>query len=139
MNNALAIALKKIGMCLDYQALYSMEPDFNEIGLTVQTTPQNRMILCKIQDNKPLAESIIDDYIFIGGLDTATNEISERATEKIKEFVKEAAGEKGEIKNIARPWRDGLRMYGKAVRLEEGTYPDKEPINENKNYPVIES
>jgi hypothetical protein len=139
MNNALAIALKKIGMCLDYQALYSMEPDFNEIGLTVQTTPQNRMILCKIHDNKPLAESIIDDYIFIGSLDTATNEISERATEKIKEFVKEAAGEKSEIKNIARPWRDGLRMYGKAVRLEEGTYSDKNPINESSNYPVIES
>jgi len=139
MENALSRALRKVEMCLDYQALYSMEPDFNEIGLTVQTTPNRRMILCKIQDNKPLAESIIDDYIYIGSLETATNEISERASTKICSFIKAAAGDKGEIKNIARDWQDGLRMYGQAFSIKEGKYQkDGQTISES-TYNIIES
>jgi hypothetical protein len=128
-------------MCLDYQALYSMEPDFNEIGLTVQTTPNKRMILCKIQDNKPLAESIIDDYIYIGSLETATREISERAADKIGNFVKAAAGEAGKIENIARNWQDGLRMYGQAFSIKEGKYlGEGKTLTEDKDgYQVIES
>ena len=140
MNNALTIALRKINMCLDYQAVYSMEPDFNEIGLTVQTTSNNRMILCKIKNGRPLAESIIDDYMYIGSLDTATNEVSERAINKIVEFMHSAGGEKGELKNVARDWQDGLRIYGKSVRIAEGTWDGEggRTITES-TYPMVEN
>jgi len=138
MVNSLSMVLGKIDLCIDYQALYAMEPDFNEVGLTVQTTSNKRMILCRIQDGKPLAESIIDHYIFIGTLEDSAREISERASEKIKSFVKQAAGERDEIKNIARSWKDGLRMYGQAVRLKEGEEKEGNVISEDKEYPLME-
>jgi hypothetical protein len=50
-------------------------------------------------------------------------------------FIVNARGNKGELKNLARKWQDGLRMYGQAVTVEEKI---KGPIAENKNYPMIE-
>jgi hypothetical protein len=109
----------KIRQCIDYQSLYALEDEFNKVGLTTQTTSQNRMILCRLVNNRPKADKIVDDYIFIGSLDTATSEISDRAAQKIVDFAMNAKGKKSEVKNIARVWRNGVRMYESTIAITE--------------------
>lgn len=110
--------LRRIKACFDYQSLHAMEPNFNEVGLTIQTTAKNRMILCKIKNNKPLAKEVGLDYIFIGGLDNKDQEYSDRIEQKIIDFVLNNASNKTEIKNIARVWRNGLRVYENTIAVE---------------------
>jgi hypothetical protein len=107
----------KIEQSIDYQCLYALEEEFNKVGLTVQTTAKNRLILCKLREGRPLAESIVDDYIFIGSLDTMTNELSDRTTSKISDFVRTNAGNPGKVQNVARVWRNGLRMYEATISI----------------------
>jgi hypothetical protein len=109
----------KIRQCIDYQSLYALESDLNGVGLTFQTTSQNKMILCKLRGGRPKADKIVDDYIFVGSLDTAGDEISDRAAQKIVDFVLNAKGKKGTVKDIARVWRDGLRMYENTIAVSE--------------------
>jgi len=107
----------KIGQCIDYQSLYALEESFNKCGMTIQTTSRNRMILCKLRDGKPVTESIVDDYIFIGNLDDLSHEISDRASIKISDFVRTNVGKSSKVENIARVWRNGLRMYESTIKI----------------------
>ncbi|MEM3097454.1 MAG: hypothetical protein QXU32_01875 [Nitrososphaerales archaeon] len=107
----------KINRCIDYQSLYALEDDFNQVGLTIQSTPNNRMILCRIVDGKPYAQRAIDDYIFIGGLDSALNELTDRAAMKICDFVRTNASNADKIRNVARVWRNGLKMYESTISI----------------------
>ena len=109
--------INRIRACFDYQSLYAMEDGFNSIGLTIQTTAKNRMILCRIVDNKAKASAVGEDYIFIGGLDNS-QEYTERAEQKIVDFILNNASEKSEVKDTARVWRNGLRMYESTIVVE---------------------
>lgn len=111
--------LHKISQCLDFQNLYALEEDFNKVGLTIQTTSKNRMILCKLRKGKPLAEKVIDDFIFIGTLDNPTRELSENMAEKISDFVRNNQSKPDKVKDLARVWRNGLRMYEDIVVVNE--------------------
>ena len=110
-KSSLGSLLYKIGQCIDYQNLYALEESFNKVGLTVQTTSHNRMLLCKLVNGGPITENVVDDYIFIGSLDNVTKEITKEAAEKIMDFVRTNAGQAGKVENVARAWRNGLRMY----------------------------
>lgn len=103
--------IQKILGCIDYQSIYALEDDFNKVGLTVQTTSSNRVILCKLIDGKIKADKVIEDYIFIGSLDKSCEEISNRAAEKIVMFVSANKGSPSKLMDTPRAWRDGLRMY----------------------------
>jgi len=105
----------KIRQCIDYQSLYALEDEFNKIGLTIQTTQKNRMILCKLVDGKPIANNVIEDFIFVGSYQQAETELSDRAIEKIIDFVGNNQGAPSKVENLARAWRNGLRMYGKTL------------------------
>lgn len=107
----------KIGQCTDYQCLYALEEAFNSCGLTVQTTSNSRMILCKLRNGKPITEQVIDDYIFIGSLDERAKELSDRVSEKICDFVRTNAGKASKVENVARVWRNGLRLYESTLRI----------------------
>ncbi len=124
MNNKVDKVVHKVRQCIDYQSLYAMEKDANSIGLTIQTTSHNRMILCKIKNHKPVADNIIDDYIFIGSLNTATNEISDGAMQKIIDWMMNNNGPTSIVKDMARVWRNGLKMYESSIRI----------MNEDINY-----
>lgn len=117
---------EQINQSADYQGVYVLESSLNKIGLTIQTTTNNRMILCKLRDNKPLVENVVDDYIFIGSLDTATKGLSECAVNKIVDFVRVSAGPAGSLKNVPRIWHNGLKIYGSTVPI----------MNEDKQYSV---
>jgi len=105
----------KIRQCIDYQSLYALEDEFNKIGLTIQTTQKNRMILCKLVAGKPIANNVIEDFIFVGSYQQAETELSDRAVEKIIDFVGNNQGAPSKVENLARAWRNGLRMYGKTL------------------------
>jgi hypothetical protein len=90
---------------------------YNQCGLTVQTTANKRQILAKLRGGKPVAKEVISDFIFIGSLDNATQEMTDRACRKICDFVRTNVGKKGKIKNMARVWRNGLRMYDASIAV----------------------
>lgn len=107
----------KLGGCIDYQSVYALEEDFNKAGLTIQTTANNRIILCKLNNGKPIANSIVEDYIFVGSLDTSINELSDRAVMKISDFVRTNASFADTVRNIPRVWRNGLKMYESSISI----------------------
>jgi hypothetical protein len=135
--DALATLINKIHQCTDYQTLYALESDFNQVGLTIQTTANSRMILCKIVDSKPKASEAMKDYIYIGSLDISAQSISIEFVLKVIIFVVNAKGPKGELKNLARKWQDGLRMYGQAITVEE-TIKGTAITEDKNNYQMIE-
>ncbi len=57
--------------------------------------------------------------IFVGNLSEATKELSENVSQKISDFVRNNAGEPGKIENLARVWRNGLRMYDSIIVVNE--------------------
>lgn len=116
-NKELHRLIHKIGQCIDYQSLYALEESFNKCGMTVQTTSRNRMILCRLVSGRPISENIVDDYIFIGSLDELSRELTDRSSEKICDFVRTNAGPPSKVENIAKVWRNGLRMYESSVRI----------------------
>lgn len=109
--------LVKIDRCIDYRTLYALEDDFNRCGLTIQTTGSDRMVLCKLRDGKPITKDIIDDYIFIGDVDDANREPSERAISRILDFVKNNHGPAGTVDKATRSWRNGLKMYEASIPI----------------------
>lgn len=111
--------LYKVSQCIDYQNLYALEEEMNKVGLSVQTTSNNRMILCRLLEGKVVTEKVIDDYIFIGSLNDATRELSESQIQKISDFIRNRSGPSGKVENLARVWRNGVRMYDSIMVVNE--------------------
>lgn len=107
----------KLARCIDYQSVYALEEDFNKVGLTVQSTSNHRMILCKLRDGKAVSNSVVEDYIFIGSHETAINELTDRAVMKMSDFVRTNAGLADVVRNTARVWRNGLKMYESTITI----------------------
>ena len=107
----------KIRQCIDFQSIYALENEFNKVGLTVQTTNNSRVILCKIIEWKPYAKQVIDDYIFIGSLDNSLAELTDRTASKIVDFINNNRGASTVIQDIPRTWRNGLKMYEQNIAI----------------------
>jgi len=107
----------KIRQCIDFQSIYALENEFNKVGLTVQTTNNSRVILCKIIEGKPYAKQVIDDYIFIGSLDNSLAELTDRTASKIVDFINNNRGASTVIQDIPRTWRNGLKMYEQNIAI----------------------
>jgi len=119
-NVALQELLFKLQNCPTYSSMYDLESRFNEVGLSIQITTKNRMILCKIVNGKPHCKDVVDDYIFIGSLRDRDVEISERMLDCIVNFVTNAASsEPAEIVDAPRKWQDGVRLYGRVLSVNE--------------------
>ena len=134
--------IDKLTRCLDYQSVYALEEEFNKAGLTIQTTSNNRIILCRLQEGKAVTENIIDDYIFIGSLETAINEITDRAVMKISDFIRTNASAADKVRNTARVWRNGLKMYESTVIImnedkQISAMPDAQPMGFQDRIKII--
>ncbi len=116
--------LVKVSGCPNYRTLYAMEADFNSAGLTIQTTTGNRIILCRLVKGRPVAKEAMTDFIFIGSLDGADRDLDDRVSQKICDFISNTEGPAGTVKDIARSWRNGLRMYESSIAI----------VNEDINY-----
>ena len=106
--------ISKIDKCVNYEMLFCLEEDFNTIGLTLQPTKQNKMVLCIIKDGIPSANRIFEDYVHIGSLEDRSKEISLRLIDCIKEFIVEHAGVASIPINDGRSWQ----------KIQNGLYGD---------------
>ncbi len=114
----LANLINKICDATNYQTLYALEADFNNVGLTMQITEKGTAAICKIKDHKPLATKPVEDHVYVGNLDNAPDAIGCDVIIKIIRFIVNAKGEKSEIKNVARGWKNELSMYGDSIKSE---------------------
>jgi len=118
-NSSLQELIYKVKNSVTCSCLYALEDNFNSVGLTLQTTTKNRMVLCKIKNNRPYCKEFMDDYIFIGTADE-DKELSKRAIECVIEFIMNAASDKpAKLKDKQRNWQDGISMYGKIIVVNE--------------------
>jgi len=117
MDN-LARLVNKICDATTYQTLYSLEEDFNNVGLTMQFTKKGDAAICKIKDDKPSVANPMEDHIYIGSLDNAPDIIGCDAVIKIIKFIVNAKGSKAEVKNTPRGWKNELSMYGNSIKVE---------------------
>lgn len=111
--------MSKIEMCPDYGSLFTMEEEFNKIGLTIAPTASHKVILCKIKDNKPNATKIFEDFMFVGSHLKPELELSPRLVECISSFIKKVAGMPMVIDKNQKTWLQGLAMYGEAFGVEQ--------------------
>lgn len=90
------------------------------------------MILCKLREGRAVTEHAIDDYIFIGSAENAISELTDRAVSKIGDFIRTNAGEADKLQNVARVWRNGLKMYESTISImNEDTLADDGVISES--------
>jgi hypothetical protein len=121
--------LKKINKCVNYEMLFCLEEAFNSVGLTLQPTKQNRMVLCTVQDGKPRAGRIFEDYIHIGSLESRSESIPQPLLKCISDFVIENAGSPCDIKNSGSSWQESQNsLYGLAMEIN----PDHNKISLGK-------
>jgi DNA repair exonuclease SbcCD ATPase subunit len=83
LSDEMSSLLGAIDGCTQYNEIYKLEEAFNQVGMTIQKTTNERNILCRCQDNKIVTENVIDDFIFIG----PAKRLHEGVVNKIKSFV----------------------------------------------------
>ncbi len=128
-NLNLSKLLFKIKNCVKYEYLYFLEEDFNRVGLTLQNTISDNMVLCCIKEGKAKAESIMEDYIFVGTIKERKEEISPRMTESIVNFIMQNASDPAAIQVSERKWQNGVATYGQIVILGEDINKIAQNIN----------
>lgn len=99
--------INKIKHCDNPQMLLQMEDEFNAVGMSVQLTNSDKVLLCKINDGRPTASKIFEDYVPVGLL---TCELSNRAIDRIIGFLIENYSERSEIAGSKNTGNFGL--YG---------------------------
>jgi len=98
--------LEKIDKCANFEMLFCLEEDFNSIGMTLQPTKQNKMVLCMIENGVPSARRMFEDYIHIGSLEDRSEEIPGRLRECIREFAEDKATEASKVAKTGRSWQN---------------------------------
>ena len=112
--------LYKLRNCLNWDALFALEEDFNQIGLTLQPTTKERVVLCKIKDGQPSAERICEDYMFLANATERNTTLSERHIEVISDFCINASSAPATLEgNPRRKWMHGVQTYGKIIVVNE--------------------
>jgi hypothetical protein len=102
-----------------FNTLLLLESDYNAIGLTLQISPHNRALLCKIVDNKPFVEEVLVDYIFVCPVKDKDNVISDNIKQHIIDFILNAASAPSQVRDTPRKWQEGTRTYGNVVLVNE--------------------
>lgn len=111
--------LYKVKNLVYFDTIFALEEDFNRIGLTIQISGNNRVILCQIKEGRPSAKMVMEDYMFLGPFSMATgkHEISERLVSSITDFIMNKAGEPAAVQNVPRKWQQGVKTYGHVIRI----------------------
>ncbi len=94
--------------CLD--DFMTLESKFNQIGMTIQRTVGNNVILCKIVNNRPQANNLLEDYVFI--CKNRNNALDENRIRLIQKFILENADDPSFIQN-----RDHTDFGGMNIRF----------------------
>lgn len=101
--------------CFDYGTLYSLEESFNRIGLTIQPTCGGDMILCRLIEGKPVAESLGDDHLYVGTQSRPRDEMPHKLIKCVLEFIDAVGSSPAVVVSQKQPSRTGhAGFYGKA-------------------------
>jgi len=111
--------LYKIRNLVYLDTIFSLEEDFNRIGLTVQLSSGNRAILCKIVEGRAAASSVMDDYMFLGSFagTEAKQEVPPKLIATLSDFVMNKAGASAKVTSAPRRWQHGIKTYGQIIRI----------------------
>lgn len=99
VNDDLEKLLAKLDESTNYDDVYALEEDFNRIGMSIHQTTNNRLILCKSVNGKPVVENVLNDYIFIGDANKSDKRFTDGVVNKIIDFVKENAGQSSQCES----------------------------------------
>ena len=106
--------------CFDFGSLYSLEEEFNKIGLTIQPTRGGDMVLCQLVDDLPVAESLGVDHLFVGVQYRPRDEIQHKLAKCILEFIDSASGKSSKLSIPNRHPRTGhAGLYGQAPQAPQ--------------------
>lgn len=104
--------------CFDFGTLYSLEEEFNQIGLTIQPTCGGDMVLCKLMAGKPVAESLGLDHLFVGAQSRPRDGMPHKLIKCVLEFIDSASGESSVPVPIERRPRTGhTGFYGQFFEI----------------------
>ena len=119
-RDTLESLLWKLKKCPKFEYIYTLEEDFNKVGLTIQKTVGNNLILCRIDEGKACIHNVVDDYIFIGSLKESKNEISDRMSDFMADFMLNNYGPPSKvIDEDGRPYRGSNVSAGKIIIANE--------------------
>jgi len=118
--------------CYDRKSLYSLEPELNTIGLTIQKTNNNQYVLCRIKDGRPTLGKPIYDHIYIGNTNNELSPIPNKLIKTILRFINKHRGEPAAITNEHNSFSGHTQLYGK-IFAHSNHLTDKQP---NKEEPV---
>jgi len=110
--------LHKLKYIISCSCLFALEEEFNNCGLSLQTTTKGRTILCRIKDGRPQCKEFVKDYIYVGVADE-DREFSQRILERMVEFVISAASDPDKITKDMPKWQDNTSLYGKIIMVNE--------------------
>jgi len=104
--------------CFDFGTLYSLEEEFNKIGLTIQPTCGGDMILCRLVNNIPVAESLGVDHLYVGTQSRPRDEMPHKLIKCVLEFIDMACGSPAKPTNTKQSHHTGhTGFYGKALEV----------------------
>ena len=119
MEESLYKLLQRVNRCATYENLKKLEENFNSIGLTIQSSISNNLLLCKIVENAPASSELGEDHIFIASSKELDNEISERRLDILSDFIKEMADEPAELVDDKEPLSGASPIAGTIVVMHE--------------------
>lgn len=113
--------IDRVQLCYSWRNLCELRKKLIEHGLTIEPTTSGRMILCRIEHGKPVYESVIDDYIFLGNKEQLDEEISSRTAEVICSFIERNASGPAKLSNYQPPQyaRASTAFYGTPLQIDE--------------------
>jgi hypothetical protein len=115
VNPNLPVVVGKLQGCPNFRTLYALEKTFNQVGLTIQHTPQNWMVLCRIEEGRPVAAEVLEDFVFMGRLEDQGKPLPPELRESLINFVENAAGNAAFVSDKGRVWKDGVQIYDKTL------------------------
>lgn len=128
--------VKRIQQCYNWRSIYELSEDLHRIGLTIRDTNGGRMILCRMEEGRPIADKIVDDYIFVGAKDCLDEEISSRAMEVITDFIHSNASYPQTLIRDGQDYTKDMALYGKP--LEFGKRRQQRPLSDSKRTMPVE-
>lgn len=107
--------IEKIKNCYDFNTLYQLNEDLLKAGITIQPTNGDKMIMCRLEGDRPVTDHIVDDYIFIGHKNILDHEIPARLLECVVEFVTRHKL----VKEVHPDWQKNHSTYGVFINNEQ--------------------
>ncbi len=104
--------INKIKSCCDYRSLTQLSEDLEQVGVTIQPLASGKHILCRIYDGKPIADEIIEDFIYLEK-QSLLEDITALQRDIIVDFVERNTTE-NRLATDKKDYHVNYNLYGKA-------------------------